>query len=336
MTRTMNRIIIFSMLILMFCAACGVDQSEVSLTLPNLTHPLERDIRSGTGNGPEVVSNAGLRNPGLAGFNFDFVGDVDDEIERIMVMSLANGMELEFSPTLPNHRDYNWTVMRQPLPTGTKFHQLEDCHEGGGTLLPHRVLEGADAEGVPVLVGFHIWRSMNNEVSSFEIQVSRIPAYPAAVLFYIAFSDANNLYGGPPFCYVVDFAMVPENKVVAEVRHTSGRAVAGSDVRRITAQQPVLQGFELYFVDREGHSADEHREEHNLDEVGVMVSPTSIVTAFNDKNDDDLYRWAVRYADIREISQLTDPTPIPPGSEELPDAGADLPRTGNQAPPETE
>ncbi len=313
----MNKTIaLLSLLLLGFCSSCtGMRGGTIGLDgKPVLS--LSTDTRSGSGFGPEIISNAGMTNPGLAGFNFNFIGEVDDEIERIEVMSYPLGMEIEYSPSLPNHREYSWKVNRQELPSGTKHHIITGSAPGGATVLPRIILQ---AEGVPVLVGFHIWRGINNEVSTFEIHVYRSPRNPTSdVMLYIRLGDENMAWGDPPFSYKVEIAMVPERKVTCEVHHSSGRAVTKSDFRKIKAKYPVLQGFRLSFVDDDGHS-----QEHNLDEVGVLITVKSIQVAYNDKNDDDKFRWDVWYADVKEFAELTDPAktavePVPGRIETLP------------------
>ena len=303
-----NAVVYMSLFIMGICAACAGPGTRTFGPDGKLVLPLERETRNGNGNGPEVVSNAGFTNPGLAGFSFNFIGDVDDEIERIKVIQTLFGIGIEYSPTLPNHRDYSWIVIRQQLPSGTKYYQKTGSYDGSATLLPHSILRGEQAKGVPVLVGFSLWRGMEDKVSDFEIKVFRYQDRSNEVFLSIAFGDRDSAYGDPPFSYQVDFAIVPERKVVKEWHHLGGYAVTGSASRNINAKYPVLQGFRLEFVDDDGNG-----EEHNLDQVGVLVSPSRIQVAYNDKNDDDRFRWEVWFADVKDFNELTGPEKLAPG-----------------------
>lgn len=276
-------------------------QPQPYLPLPSI-EPLERSVDSGTGVGPDIFSIPYLANPGLAGFHFDFHKDndgdeVDKKIERLLVMSIPDRLVVEYSGTLPDHHPYDWTVERQQLPAGTRNYVATGCDPTGYSLMTDLILSGNEAQGIPVLTGFHFYRGKHHQVSGIKLQLTRF-VNREGIYLLTEFSDISVTYGNPPFCYRVNFAIVPEQKVTAVGHLSSGRPATRSEVRSLNATNPVLQGFDLQFVDKDGNI-----DEHELDEIGVTVRPGMAHVWYNDKNDDDRFNWDIWYADVQEWRQ---------------------------------
>lgn len=79
------------------------------------------------------------------------------------------------------------------MPTGTKYYQTTGNYDGEGTLSPHSILEGGQVDGVPVLVGFNLWRGMEDKVSDFEVRVFRSENRSNEVFLIIALGDRDSV-----------------------------------------------------------------------------------------------------------------------------------------------
>jgi hypothetical protein len=297
------RIVLTATVVVIITLATGIFTSHAQtppLSKP-IPLPLERDTYKGKGEGDELHWLPSMKNPGLAGFHFNLVGAIDKEIELIRVLMTDNRLGLHY------HDDpYYWQVDRQQLPVGTRYYATEGCSDLSAAQLPVTLLTGEASRGVPVLTGFNYlrgpdgWRQVRSyadEVHSIEVRLLRWDRGGVALSF--DFSDWDWTWGGPSFCYRVTYAMVPEHKVVSTgVVHDLGYPATGGVSRTLNAAQPVLQGFRLSFVDDDGHP-----EEHELDEIKVLVRPGAVDVRYNDKNDDDKFEWTVWYADVEEWRQ---------------------------------
>lgn len=284
-------------------AVGGQNSYGQTVTHKPLPAPLERSTHNGSGAGPEVVEISGIHQ-GLAGFLFNFHGnDTDKEIERIKVMTYINGLEIEYSPTLPDHHPYDWRTVHQELPAGTRFYESERyCGKPSRQVM----LRGEETQGVPVLVGFYFVRGGQDKVSIISARIYRDPDPSVdAVYVHNTFSNESNA-GMQRFCYKVRFAMVPENKVIAtgiigsqgpyiEHQYVAKRVT----VSELVATYPVMQGFDLMFLD----DNEDDIAQHKLDEIGVFLQPGHAIVWYNDRNDDDKFVWTVWYADVAEWQQ---------------------------------
>lgn len=290
-------------------ALVGGTQTTSSQTLPpyeELTVAPEWDRTLGFGMGLEIVGGAGMTNTGMTGFSFHFRGgeENDREIERFGMWPGAIDLLVQYSPSAPNWLSYFWVFDRQVMPTGTRFFETEACFGTEDGMPLQTFVAKKDPTGTPVLSGFMFSRSLQDRVHELKLHVYRSNRNPDLILVDTAFSADSPGYPGigPSYCVEVYIGLLPERRVGNVVHHSNGRPAIGSDVRLIEAEYPILQGFRLAFVDEDGD-----KQEHNLDEIGVILQATKIEISYNDKNDDDRFDWEVWYVDPKGDSKLVTP-----------------------------
>jgi hypothetical protein len=227
---------------------------------------------------PEIAS------PGLAGFKLNFAGAVDHELWKVMVFTESNSLDLDYSGAMSpgGLPKYYWQVDRQELPPGTTFYRSEgsvpDAVDG-----INRVL-GAPGEfpGVPVLTGFELWFGSENHLDKIRVRLSRDQFDQLSLGVSYADKDPDG------FGFVVEYAVVPTNRIRSCGEH-SGSSVTRYDSKVLPVDQPVLQGFEFNYAEND----------HQMDELGAMVSPGITEVWYNDKNDDDKFSWKVWWVDVQ-------------------------------------
>lgn len=145
--------------------------------------------------------------------------------------------------------------------------------------------------GAALLSGFYFqYVNEDHELSSrldrHVLQVMAMPAFPAAGQVRLGMHENGS---------DTDYFFNVRHHVVtlADVRVFS-RALDVGQGRQSTVQveRPpgdvvfVLTGFQLAF----------HGDDHHLDEAGIVESDGAVTVRFNDKNDDDTFTFALKYA----------------------------------------
>lgn len=257
--------------------------------------PLRRFFRQSTqGSGDEsggskitLIADHVDRPMGLAGFFFNFRGHgVDHHIKTVAARNyfFNNAIvgEVEFVDKNGDDR-YEWRHVMQELPPGTVYHRKSATIDPIDTSIP---LAPPPAPGwIPALVGFSVQWDENTDRHIRGIRVG---------IDYdnlkIKFQDKNNKRSGK---YIVDYAYIPPERVKRVSGLVSG---SGQDKkyysRSIFADNPVLQYFQLNLPD----GKDMH-----IDELGVILTPGNPGKAeiwYNDKHDDDVFDWSIRYVDV--------------------------------------
>jgi hypothetical protein len=229
---------------------------------------------------------------GLSGFYFDFTPDgVDHELDRLMPGFIA----FDFSPTLPGletaifarYEDQNaddpyaWRIYGQKLAFGATRMQISGCRTSRGVFT---IQTGVSNDWAPVLLGFDLNRTTDHNVGDIEVRVGKTGTN---VWLSLAFADIND---DDPYCYRVDWALVPASRVVA-TGHVQGVGGLTTDTQAIDAQAPILQGFRIGYG---GTAHDTH-----VDELGVRLVPGSATGWFADDGPSLLFDWEVWWADLR-------------------------------------
>ena len=220
---------------------------------------------------------------GLAGVYLNFTGaGVDHEVERIMPGFFFNTNTYLYARLEDQNADdgFTWTIDAQKLPFGTTRHSTSGCSDGFG----FSQLLGEIPAGVePVLLGFDLNRSTDHNLERIEARVFR--SFGTYVYIELVFEDDG---GADPFCYEVHYALVPSNRVRASGHLVETTSRTGSHTRAISATQPVLQGFELWFTNGD----------HHVDQLGLRLLPGELRVWLNDRNNDDPFRWEVWWLDL--------------------------------------
>jgi len=242
---------------------------------------LKRDHRSGTESGTGYIAVPYIPQPGLAGFKLNFAGTVDHEINDVEVRQNSNVVDLDYSGygSSGNHT-YYWQVDRQELPPGTTFHTIS----GRGDFWVKKVMENINGY-IPVIRGFDFhFTNGEHHLNIILLNVYKNPE-DDRLNIDVWFCDKNL---DDPFDYTVEYALIPDDRIRSS-GHASGDGVKKSDSKTNPAVNPVLQGFYLDF-----ESGD-----HEIDELGAMVTPGTTTVWYNDINDDDKFRWDVWWVDVQ-------------------------------------
>jgi len=100
--------------------------------------------------------------------------------------------------------------------------------------------------------------------------------------------------GKETFGYQVMHQVVHERGVGIEIASDicrGGRCSMRIRDPGLTTHQFVLVGFAFWFCEEDSF-------DHHLHEIGVLEQDGLLTVMYNDKNDDDRFRWTVRYAYI--------------------------------------
>lgn len=247
-------------------------------------------VSGGTVNGIATVWN-GFYAYGLSGFYMNFTGSgVDHELDRMKV----GFFPINFDPNIPGNETalcaryedenaddaFNWTIDAQKLPYGSSRHAVAGCTDEGWDA---GSLGTPPADKWPVLLGFEIDRATDYNVERIAAKIARDPD---GELFYeAAFSDDGSYNY---FCYNLQYAMIPKNRLKATDGYTQITTHKGSYTRPISATHPVLRSFEFRFSNGD----------HHVDQVGIRVLPGEVRVWFNDKNNDDPFTWRAWWNDL--------------------------------------
>jgi len=262
----------------------------LQLILAGNLSPLPRDFSGGRLSGGQafiLVPDIG-EVPGLAGFLLDYDDD-DHHVGRLVAGTFEATPGRAFSTqVLVGYGDdgdddsFQWAVDRQALPPGTTVHETRQCDVTGGLNWALGPLSG---DRVPVLLGFH-FLGTERHLKTVEARIMEVAFQSGPYLFAEAqFGDKNP---DNRFCVSIAYGLVPADRVVAR-GELHGTDSGGYDSASFSGNQPVLQGFALEFVN----------DDHHLDQVGVRLDPRRASVWYNDKNDDDDFKWDIWWVDVR-------------------------------------
>ena len=247
--------------------------------------PLRKDTFDGTesdGKFETTTLDPPVMYPGLAGFGFDFEGDVAYDLSAIAAGFFdapRSDLTLEYHDT-DYGEPYDWVIDRQDLPPGTRVHRSHECNEMGGFSMP---LPVTAPRTVAVLLGFGCdYQTANRPLNRLEVRLF-------GGFVEIIYRDRS---AGERYCYTVDYGLVPSDRV-RETGVLIEQSDGGDEQRSLGAlniEQPVLRGVDLQF----------HRGDYHLDRVKVrLVPPGSVQVAFTDQHDNADYSFRVWWADLK-------------------------------------
>ena len=178
-----------------------------------------------------------IEDPGLAGFRFYFHRNLVPSI--IVARAFERTVEVDFARHPSENASYHWFVDRQQLPSVTTFHSVRGCAGNGRAfraLTPYRY----QPDSVPVLTGFRMEKFDGSRLAHIKLRLLKVGDTPYLDILWKG-------YSGLPFDYQVDYALIP-SKYCEQKVYFSSRAEQW-DVDRYLLLAPVLQGFELKFMD---------------------------------------------------------------------------------------
>lgn len=263
----------------------GLDIAALVATAP--FPPLARKTFTGDSNGGLVVTGHSpyVSYPGLAGFRLDFDSD-DHKIQTILAGFFQEepGIALITEYSDNNADDnYSWTIDRLGLPAGTILHEALGSADYGF----NKVLMPPGFVGVPVLMGFMLQTVSGGDHNMDKIRVRLFRDQFGQLELGMTFQDKSGDFD-INYRYRVAYALVPPDRVVGSGVLT-GSDGGGSDSATLTANQPVLQGFELDFDSND----------HHLDQIGVRLEAGTARIWYNDKNNDDNFHWKIWWTDVQ-------------------------------------
>ncbi len=247
-----------------------------------------------------AYSGSGNGTPLLDRFYFMFSGrtfwgnPVDHHIQQVMVQ--PDGQYTDLAPgDLPGFSNNNPIGHKVMLSYQDEGGNDEYFHNVGHTFVPglsrfrvRDVASGRSFRNLPAppapqmvfaLVGFQItYRGGDHHIDEFGIQES-------SQRLRVAYNDKND---DDQFMYAVDYTWVPVNLVVSSGVRT-GTARGGARVTLPPFGQKVLAGFRFDFLSQD----------HHLRDVGVFQTGNNIDVFFGDFNQDDEFRWEVKWLTLR-------------------------------------
>ena len=245
--------------------------------------------------GPESIHDDILeRRPGLAGFYLATNFRDDMPLERIMARAVNHDeIEVEFSDTMGTTacRNYNWRIKRLELPRETIFPSMPVegfVEDTDGVIVP---LYEAPSH-VPVLTGFWIARDSEHKLKRIKVRV-----YKEGTTSYLHIVCEDKDPDGDYFYYLVYYALVPID-FPYEVVQGWARGTVSTDWYQhmnINLQNPVLQGFDLEFLN----------DDSDVSDIGVVVRPGSC-SVFLDASLRPDFDWTIWYVDIDDTYNLLD------------------------------
>lgn len=227
--------------------------------------------------GPVLIPNVEGSPQAISGFHFDFKHD-DHHLSTIACGYTPNYEQWEHFILLDfedqnGDDDFGYQFTQTPLPTeGIR----PGCYMDSAG--PH-----VKADGVPVLTGFKLHFAGVEDHHFARIKVSPTPVdgyYPTC---QVALHDKN---GSPPSGSIGVIFLKKE--FIRDIVAVGDSCSGGSCTVPVNFTNPVLQGFEIAY----------HNGDHHIDELGIIVSQTSITVKCNDKNDDDAFYWEVTIVDL--------------------------------------
>jgi hypothetical protein len=233
---------------------------------------------------------SGFQPWGLAGFYLNFTGGgVDREVERMTASWLGTDTNTILYVRLEDDEGddgMTWRIDSQQLPYGSQRYHYQNCNSGTGETATLRSLP---SDKVPVLLGFDLDRSREDKVERVYVRLYESAGGGSLILSHGLFDDTPTSSPGP-YCARVDYALIPKNRVLGQPNYADPSTRTGSYTRSLAgATRPILQGFRLEFTNGD----------HNLDQVGVRMEPGQVTVWFNDKNDDDPFRWEIWWAELQ-------------------------------------
>ena len=177
--------------------------------------------------------------------------------------------------------DFSWRIDAQRLPYGSTRHVATGCQDNGADV--NGPIGPIPYDKVPVLLGFDLDRDTDHNLETIGIYLF-IDGAGRLNLTRI-FEDERSV--GDRYCYRVDYALVPLNRVRAQWHLVETVHRTGSHTVAIGAR-PVLQGFRMEFQNGD----------HHIDRLGMRLDPGVLTVWFNDQNDDYPFLWQVWYADL--------------------------------------
>ncbi len=234
-------------------------------------------------------SATGLRQPGLAGFFFNYKGGGDHELKAIGAEFDNNGTAtLEYRDD-DDDPDFYWRIQGRNLPYGTSFgsKQFSLTKSGNQYVVPvSQTIAGANTNDQVIgLTGFNCRYDDGEDHHLREIGVS-------------VFGDNNGLWqilanfgddSSSLWTCRVGYAVIEKTRVLGELHSGSG-SNEGRGYVSVNHFPDVIQSFSLKYDDGD----------HEVDRISVYSEDGAVWVRLNDGNDDDTFNWNVAFYRLRQ------------------------------------
>lgn len=223
-------------------------------------------------------------------------GAIDHHINQIMVQ--PNGPFTDLAPNAdPNvggtnpdegkirlsyqdkagNDEYFFSVSHETVHGPTRF-RMRDVGAVGEIVRP--LPPPPSANMTFVIIGFQLFFTGNRDHHIDEVGI-----FQQGNLLTVRFNDRND---DDTFAYVVDYTWLDQNLTIATGQN-NGLAHGGESVPVPTLGTKLLRGFLLNFTNSD----------HELRDIGILLTSSSIDVFYGDRNADDRFSWTVRWASLR-------------------------------------
>ena len=261
----------------------GVDaQKLVQVLIPRASANL------GGKNAGTASSATSLRQPGLAGFFFNYKGGGDHELRAIGAEFSENGTAtLEYRDD-DDDPEFWWKIQGHNLPYGTRFGsaQFSLRKSGDEYLVPvSRAIADANTDDHVIgLTGFSCRYDDGEDHHLRNIGVSVFDDSLGHWQILARFGDDSNSL----WTCRVGYAVIENSRVSGGLMTGSG-SDEGKGYIPVNYFPDVIQSFSLEYDDSD----------HEVDRISVYSEDGAVWVRLNDGNDDDTFNWDVAYYRLR-------------------------------------
>ncbi|MEM6989437.1 MAG: hypothetical protein AAF721_03035 [Myxococcota bacterium] len=216
----------------------------------------------------------------LSGFHFRF-GNGDHKLKTIGVQFGGGEATPAFADNDGND-GFKFKGAYHPIPGARVFQKRSD---GLCSVACDLAIEKPRADEVFVLVGFEV-DNYNKDANFIRLAVRPSPERGQVRVEFRQppFGVHGDLQQA--FSAKIQYAYIPRSRVATQAR-TTGVEDRGAVGKPRVAGAAVLQGFDLFFTDADGH---------HLESFGITPETNRWVFQVNDGNPDDSYRFLADYA----------------------------------------
>ncbi len=261
----------------------GVDAEKlVRVLIPGASRSVVSD---GSGS---VSSATGLRQPGLAGFFFNYKGGGDHELKAIGAEFSDTGIATLEYRDKDDDPGFWWRIQGRNLPYGTRFGSAQFSLQKSGDQLVMPVsqaIAGANTnDHVIGLTGFNCRYDDGDDHNLQEIGVSVFGNNLGNWQMLASFGDDSDSL----WTCRVGYAIIENTRVLGELITGSG-SDEGKGYIPVNHFPDVIQSFSLAYDDND----------HHVDRISIYAEQGAVWMRLNDGNDDDTFNWDLSYYRLR-------------------------------------